>query len=159
MLQLCIVLLVIGILALTLEIIMPGYDGFIGAVVGIAALVASAVLAIMFVDGGWVFVAIIVCFLAVCGCIARMYIRRGQLHGKIMLSESLAEDLPTIDFSSLVGKEGKTITTLRPSGEVDFNGIRVQVTTGGPMVERGTLVQVTEAQPQKVLVRVVNGNS
>jgi len=158
MLQLCIILLVIGILALTLEIIMPGYDGFIGGVVGVIALVASAVLAIMFVNGGWWIVGIVVCFLAVCAYFAHLYIRRGQLHGKVVLSESLAEDLPRVDYASLVGKEGKAITLLRPSGEVDFNGTRVEVTTGGQMVERGTLVKVVEAQPQRILVSVVNGN-
>ena len=158
MLQLCIVLLVIGILALVLELIMPGYDGFIGAVIGVAALVASAILAVMFVPGGWWFVGISATVLVVCSYFGWMYIRRGQLHGKMVLSEALGEDLPRVDFASLVGKEGKTVTLLRPSGEVDFNGLRVEVTTNGQMVERGTLVKVVEAQGNKVIVSVVNGN-
>ena len=158
MLQICIILLVIGILALTLEIIMPGYDGFVGGVLGLIALIASASLAIVAIDGGWWIVGIIVCFLTMCAFFANMYLRKGQLHGKVVLSESLAEDLPTIDYASLIGKEGKTVTLLRPSGEVEFNGVRVEVTTGGPMVDRGTLVKVVEAQPKRVLVSVVNGN-
>ena len=158
MLQLCIVLLVIGILALVLELIMPGYDGFIGAIVGVLALVASAILAVLFVPGGWVFVGINLTVLVLCAYFAYMYVRRQQYHGKIVLSEALADDLPQMDFASLVGKEGKTITQLRPSGEVDFNGTRVEVTTGGQLVNRGTLVRVVEAQSSKVVVSVVNGN-
>jgi len=158
MLQLCIILLVVGVLALALEIIMPGYDGFIGGLVGVVALIVSAVLAVMFVPGGWWFVGINVTVLLLCGYFAWMYIRRGQLHGKMVLSEALAEDLPQLDFASLVGKEGKTITLLRPSGDVDFNGMRVQVTTNGQMVERGTMVRVVEAQANKVVVSVINGN-
>jgi len=158
MLQLCIILLVIGILALVLELIMPGYDGFIGAIIGIAALVVSSVLAVLFVPWGWFFVAISLTVLLICGFFAYQYIRRGQLHGKVLLSDSLAEDLPRIDYSSLLGKEGKAVTLLRPGGEVDFNGTRVEVTTGGQMVERGTLVRVIEAQSNKVVVAVVNGN-
>jgi len=158
MLQLCIVLVVIGVLALVLELIMPGYDGFIGAVVGVVALAVSAILAVMFVPGGWWFVGINVTVLVLCGYFAWLYIRRGQLHGKMVLSEALGEDLPQVDFASLVGKEGKTVTLLRPSGEVDFNGLRVEVTTKGQMVERGTLVKVVETQGNKVVVNVVNGN-
>ncbi|MCL2285460.1 MAG: hypothetical protein FWC32_03750 [Firmicutes bacterium] len=158
MLQLCIVLLVIGVLALVLELIMPGYDGFIGAVVGIAALAVSAILAVMFVPGGWWFVGINVSILLLGGYFAWMYVRKRQFHGKMVLSEALAEDLPQVDYASLVGKEGKTITKLRPAGEVDFNGTRVQVTTGGQMVERGTMVKVVEAQTNKVVVQVINGN-
>jgi len=158
MLQLCIVLVVIGVLALVLELIMPGYDGFIGAVIGVVALAVSAILAVMFVPGGWWFVGINVTVLLLCGYFVWMYVRRGQLHGKMVLSEALKEDLPQVDFTSLVGKEGKTITLLRPSGEVDFNGLRVEATTNGKMVERGTLVKVIEAQGNKVVVSVVNGN-
>jgi len=158
MLQLCIVLLVIGILALALEVIMPGYDGFIGAVVGVVALVASAILAVMFVPNGWIFVGINVVVLAVCVHFLYMFIRRGQLHGKVVLSDALAEDLPKVDFASLMGKEGKTTTILRPSGEADFSGTRVEVTAGGQMVDRGVNVRVVDVQAGKVTVSVVNGN-
>jgi membrane-bound serine protease (ClpP class) len=158
MLQLCIILLVIGVLALALELIMPGYDGFIGAIVGVVALVVSSVLAVMFVPGGWWFVGISVVALILCGYFGWMYVRRGQLHGKVVLSEALGEDLPQVDYASLVGKEGKTVTLLRPSGEADFSGVRVEVTTNGSMVERGTLVRVVEVHANKVIVSVVDGN-
>ena len=158
MLQLCIILLVVGIFALVLELIMPGYDGFIGAIIGIAALVAASVLAVLFVPWGWLFVGISVTVLAICGFFAYQYIRRGQLHGKVLLSDSLAEDVPRIDYASLLGKEGKAVTLLRPGGEVDFNGTRVEVTTNDQIVERGTLVRVVEAHSNKVVVSVVNGN-
>jgi len=158
MLQLCIILLVVGVLALLLEVIMPGYDGFIGAVIGILALVASAILAVVFVPHGWIFVAVNLSVIVLCVYFGLMYIKRQQLNGKIVLKEALAEDLPGVDYEGLVGKEGKTITRLRPSGEVDFNGTRVEVTTLDTMVERGALVKVTEATPSRVVVSVVGGN-
>ena len=158
MLQLCIVLLVIGVLALVLELIMPGYDGFIGAIVGVAALVVSAILAVLFVPGGWWFVGINLTVLLLCAGFAWQYLRRAQLNGKVVLSDALAEDLPQVDYASLVGKEGKTITQLRPSGEADFNGLRLEVTTKGQLVERGTKVRVVESHGTQVIVSVVNGN-
>ncbi|MCL1787037.1 MAG: hypothetical protein FWG38_03550 [Defluviitaleaceae bacterium] len=158
MLQLCIVLLVIGVLALVLELVMPGYDGFVGAIVGVLALIVSAVLAVLFVPGGWWFVGINITILAVCSYFAWLYLRRAQLNGKMVLSDTLAEDLPQVDYASLVGKEGKATTLLRPAGEADFNGLRLEVTTKGPLVEPGTKVRVVEAHGNQVIVSVINGN-
>jgi len=158
MLQLCIILLVVGVLALVLELLMPGFDSFVSGIIGVLALIASAVLAVMFVPGGWIFVGINLAVLAICAHFMYRYIKRGQFSGKIVLNEALADDLPQVDYGSLLGKEGKTITLLRPSGEVDFSGTRVEVTTGGQMVERGVKVRVDEVQGSKIVVSVVNGN-
>ena len=158
MLQVCIILLVVGILALALEVIMPGYDGFVGGVLGVIALFVSSVLAVLYVPGGWWFVGVSGTVLLICIYFAQRYIRHGQLHGKIVHSETLAEDLPSLDVTSLVGKEGKAATRLGPSGEAEFSGIRVAVTTGGLMLERGTLVKVVEACGNRVLVQAVHGN-
>jgi len=158
MLQLCIFLLVVGVLAILLEIIMPGFDSFISGIIGVLALVASAVLAVLFVPGGLILVGMNLTILFL-GCyFMYSYIRRKQFHGKIILSDTLAEDLPPLDVSSLLGKEGKTITLLRPYGEVDFNGVRVEVSSSGPMIERGARVKVVETHANKVVVNLVDGN-
>ena len=159
MLQLCIFLLVFGILALTLELVMPGYDGFIGGILGVIALVVSAVLALMFLrPHGWIFVGINVSVLAVCFYFAYSFLQNRQGQGNLVLSETLENDPPKVDIASLIGKEGKAVTRLRPSGDADFGGIRVEVTTDGLIVERGTAVKVIEAQPNRILVSVVNSN-
>ena len=158
MLQLCIILLVVGVLAILLEILMPGFDGFISGVVGILALVASAILAVIYVPGGWILVGINLAVIGVSTLILFSYIKRKQLQGKIILAEALAEDLPAIDYAGLVGKEGKAVTLLRPYGEADFNGIRVEVSSGGTMIERGARIRVTETQANKVIVSQIDGN-
>lgn len=158
MLQLCILLLVIGVLAIVLELIMPGYDGFIGGIVGVLSLVASAILAILFVPNGIFLVGVNLSVLGLACWIFFTYIRRNQFNGKIVLQDTLAEDLPALDFASLVGKEGKTLSIMRPYGEVDFNGIRVEASSGGPMIERGARVKVVETQATKVVVNLVDGN-
>jgi len=158
MLYLCIFLLVVGVLGIVLELIMPGYDGFIGGIVGVMALVASSVLAVIFVPGGWFFVGISLTVLALATFIFFSYIRRKQMQGKVILNEALAEDLPTIDYAGLIGKVGKAVTLLRPYGEADFNGIRVEVSTDGNMIEHGAKIQVVSTQGTKVIVKEVNGN-
>ena len=158
MLQLSIILLVVGILAILLELLMPGFDSFISGVVGIMALIASAIVAILFVPGGWLIVGVNVGVVGVSGYVLYTYIKRKQFHGKIVLSENLAEDLPMLDLAGLVGKEGKVVTPLRPYGEVDFNGVRVEVSSGGPLIDPGVRVRAVEADSKRVIVSVVDGN-
>ena len=158
MFALCVLLLVVGVLAILLELLMPGFDGFVSGIVGVLALVASAILAVIFIPGAWFFVLINLVVLVVAVGAFYSLIKRKQLHGKIILSDALDVDLPAIDLSSLIGKEGKTMTLLRPYGEADFNGVRVEVSSDGSLVERGVKVKVVEAQPGKVIVSVVDGN-
>jgi membrane-bound serine protease (ClpP class) len=158
MLELCIILLVIGILAIVLELIMPGFDSFVSGIIGILALVASAVLAVIFVPGGWFFVVINTTVLGLAVFFLLTFIKRKQFHGRIILTENLSEDLPVIDLTGLVGKEGKTVTILRPYGEADFNGVRVEVCASASMIERGARVKVVETQANKVIVSEVDGN-
>ena len=158
MVQLSIVLLVVGILAILLELLMPGFDGFVSGIIGVLALVASAVIALIFIERAWIFVAVNLVVLGIATGIFFTYIRRKQLHGKIILSEALADNLPDIDISGLLGKEGKTVTLLRPYGEADFNGVRVEVCSNGSIIERGARVKVVETQANKVIVNEIDGN-
>ena len=155
MIQLCIALLVVGIIFLLLEMWLPGVEFF--AAIGIIALVISAVLAVMFVPGGWFIVAGQVVIIA--GFIWHMFrfMKKKQLQGKLILSETL-EVPPTDDLSRFIGHEGKTVTFLKPSGEVDFNGVRVQASSNGPVIERDRKVRVIDTEPNYIIVRAVEGN-
>jgi len=155
MVHLCIALLVIGIIFLLLEMWLPGVEYF--AIIGIIALVVSAVLAIMYVPNGWFIVAGQVVIIS--GFLWHMFrfMKRKQLQGKLILSETL--ETPSFgDLSRYVGHEGKTLTFLRPSGEVDFNGESVPASSNGPMIGKGAKVHVIEAQSDRLIVRAVEGN-
>jgi len=155
MVQLCIILLVLGIIALLVEVYLPGTEVF--GIVGVISLVASAVLAVMFVTFGWFIVAGQA--LIVAGFIYYLFqlSRKKQLEGKFILNENLVA--PEFDdLRDYVGKEGRTVTLLGPHGEVDFNGVRVQATSNGNIIELGTKVRVTETMSDKVIVRALEGN-
>ena len=155
MVHLCIILLVLGIIFLLMEMWLPGIEYF--AIFGLIALAISAVLAILHVDNGWIIVVgqiiVVACFLTY----TFRYMKRKQLQGKLILSETL--DSPSaLDLSGFLGKEGKAVTLLRPYGEVDFNGIRIQVSSNGPMIDKGTNVRVIETQSNKIIVSAIEGN-
>jgi membrane-bound ClpP family serine protease len=159
MLQLAIILLVIGTLALLLELLIPGFDGFICGIIGIIALVLSAILAVIFHPNGWLVVGLGIMTLGLlCGLVYNFVTKR-QLQGRFMLNDNLAEDPNAVgDLSNMVGKEGTAVTLLRPYGEADFNGIRMEVASVGKLIERGTRIRVLETQGTKVVVGVVDGN-
>ena len=156
MVQLTVFLLVLAIVALLTEMFVPGSEVF--GIVGVITLIVSAVLAVMFVPGGWFIVAGQV---IVFGFFARFFvkqIKRKQLQGKIILNETLAEDMSTHELQTFVGKAGITATPLRPYGEADFDGVRIEVSSGGPMIEKGKNVRVTAIRESKLIVRPFEGN-
>ena len=155
---LIITLLVIGTLAIILELVMMGSDGFASGIIGVLAIIAAAILAIVNFPQTWIFVAIGLAFFGLLMGLFFSFIRRKQLHGSLTLSETLAEALPDVDYPGLLGKEGKTVTILRPYGEADFNGVRVEVSSGGPVISVGRTVKVVDVQGQKVIVDELNKN-
>ena len=74
----------------------------------------------------------------------------------VFLKESTSQEagyLSAPDRSELVGRTGKALTDLRPSGTVDIEGERIDVVTEGPWVERGEQVVVLRAESYRHVVR------
>ena len=153
---LVIVLVVIGVVAIFLELLMPGWDSYVGVFVGITAFVIAAAVAVIVLDNSRLFVGTLLALLLGGGYGIYFFIKKRQLHGHIILTE--VDDAPQVDVSGFLGKEGRTITLLRPSGDVDFNGVRVQVSSDGPFIEKDTMVRVIETQANKIIVTAIEGN-
>ena len=59
------------------------------------------------------------------------------------------------DWAHLVGKRGVATTTLVPAGKARFGEELVDVLSEGELIERGTPVEVLEAQGSRVIVRAI----
>ena len=149
-------LVVVGVLAIFLEILMPGWDAYIGVFVGIIAFAVAAGVAINTIDGAIFFIGALAALLVVGGYGMFLFMRRRQFSGGMVLKE--VDDAPQVDVSGYVGMEGRTVTLLKPYGDVDFNGVRVQASSDGPFIEKGTKVRVTETQATKIIVSAIEGN-
>ncbi|HHT9126925.1 MAG TPA: NfeD family protein [Candidatus Brocadiia bacterium] len=57
------------------------------------------------------------------------------------------------DLDELLSAEGTTVTTLRPSGIANIGGRRVDVITAGEMIPKNTRIQVIEVKGNRVVVR------
>jgi hypothetical protein len=60
------------------------------------------------------------------------------------------------ELEQLVGRFGRTVSTLRPSGVTDFDGRRVDTITEGMMIEPGQWVRCIAVQGSRVVVRPVD---
>jgi membrane-bound ClpP family serine protease len=58
-------------------------------------------------------------------------------------------------LEALKGRHGKTVTPMRPSGVVEFDGRRVDALTEGLMLEAGVWVRCVDARAGRVVVRRV----
>lgn len=65
--------------------------------------------------------------------------------------------LATEDRKGYVGKKGQALTVLRPSGLAEFAGERINVVSRGDFIEKGSYVQVVEAEGSRVVVEKING--
>jgi membrane-bound serine protease (ClpP class) len=151
MITICLMLLILGLICLVAETFIPGFGVF--GISGIALMVAAAVLAVMYVPFGWFFVLAEGALLALLLFLMFRHIKKRQLQGKLIMNETLNEDTPQMgDLNFFLGKEGVAKTSLRPFGDVDFNGVNAEVSTSGEYVDKGSRVKVVEIQHNKIIV-------
>src|SRR5262249_6213054 len=59
----------------------------------------------------------------------------------------------TTEADTLKGRTGKTVSPLRPSGTVEFDGKRVDAMTEGTMLDAGVWVRCVDVKRGQVIVR------
>jgi len=70
------------------------------------------------------------------------------------IADASAVTMPQIaELENLKGRVGKTVSPMRPSGTVEFDGRRVDAMTEGMMLDAGVWVRCLEVKGGKVLVR------
>jgi membrane-bound ClpP family serine protease len=68
---------------------------------------------------------------------------------------SIAEMPELAELANLRGRVGKTLSPMRPSGVVEFDGMRIDAMSEGLSLEAGTWVKCVDVKPGKVIVRAV----
>ena len=84
---------------------------------------------------------------------------RSERFGRLVLAPDLSAAAGYTSAETLldlVGKTGRAITTLRPSGTAEIDGQRVDVVSEGPFVASGTAVEVIRSRGAVVVVREVS---
>lgn len=154
---LAIVLLVLGMAAIFLEAFIP--SGGLISVGAVASLIAAVVVAFTQsgATSGVVFLILALLLSPVCLVLAFMLLPKTPIGKRLMLAESQTKEAgfePQGEKDrDLVGKEGVSLSTLRPSGEARIDGRRYDVVTEGDLIEPQTKIVVHKADGNRIVVR------
>ena len=148
-------LLMAGVLLVGLEVYIPG--GVVGTI-GALVLVAAMVVGFRFPAPYGLLSAIAI----LAGCAGGIYwwarvfphTRAGRRFSLERDGRDFRSDRP--EWQALVGKTGRTVTALRPSGVAQIDGRRVDVTTTSAWLDSGVDVRVTAVRGLRVIVEAAS---
>jgi membrane-bound serine protease (ClpP class) len=163
-----IVLFVLGVALLLLEIfVIPGFGvaGISGIILVVISLGAGLIgnVGFEFPSGEAITSAIttmavtLVLLVVLIFSLGRYLPNSGRVHQLVLAPElSSAEGYTSADTPvELEGRTGRTLTPLRPSGQADIDGERVDVITAGEFIPPGEPVRVVGVRGSRVEVRRV----
>lgn len=152
MLATIIILLVLGVVAISLEFFLPG--GILG-VVGIASLAGAIVMC--FTEYG-ASTGLIVTTVAVFFIVGALTLWLKYFHkigpGKdFLLNTSVSHDEALDQYQDFLDAKGVAKTDLRPTGKAQFGDRRLDVLAESGMIDADTEVRVVKVEGSRVVVR------
>ena len=150
-----IVLFAAGILLLTIEMFLPGFGIFGG--LGLIALILCIVFQATTVIEALIMVVIIGAIVALFLLVILRSFKKGRIYkSSIVLKNSADRNegyVSNTEYTRLLGKRGKSVTVLRPSGLAEFDGEKADVVTDGEFLPKGADIEVTEVAGRRIVVR------
>ncbi len=154
-----IIILLVGIVLIGIEFYMPGFGlpgifGMISTIVGIYMAGKNITERII---TGIIAVVIIVVMLV----ISIVLFKSQKVKAPIKLDTDLQGKnlfIDETDMEYLIGKNGTAITDLRPSGKGEFDGVKLDVLSGGEFIEKGKALVIKEIKNNKIFVEERRGN-
>lgn len=149
--------LLVGLGLLIFEMFTPGMG--LPGILGICALLAAVVLRADSLANMLITLAIILVILGVTAVFVYRSFQKGAIsRSAIVLNDAILENSTSLSDESaqeLIGLEGECLTALRPSGNADFDGRRLDVVSAGEFIEKGSRVRITHVEGLRILVKKV----
>jgi membrane-bound ClpP family serine protease len=150
-------LFILGLILVMLEVIVPG------GILGIAGIVLWAAGVFMLADSvvqGLAYVCIMLIALGVLIALSFKFPLTQKFWRRLSLStrQSNSEGYvaPSQDLEKFLGREGVSISLLRPAGTADFDGVRLDVVTEGGFIDRAARIKVIAVEGTRVVVREIS---
>ncbi|UCF97028.1 MAG: hypothetical protein JSV89_17905 [Spirochaetaceae bacterium] len=147
-----------GVLAIIVEVFVPA-AGIIG-IAGVGSIVASVVIAYQRLGNliGSIYLAVVLVMVPVFIVLYFRFFPRSPV-GRWLISQ----DRQDVDkgyasytpekYTDLVGREGTSLTVLRPVGMVLIDGQKYSAVTGGEFIEKDKLIRVVKVEGSRIVVR------
>ncbi|WP_077367971.1 NfeD family protein [Anaerosalibacter sp. Marseille-P3206] len=150
------ILFITGLILLVIEGMVPGFglpgiSGIILVALGVVLAMKSLQSALMSLSVAIIITTVITIFLI-------KYGHKSPHLEKIVLSSQLKTEKGYTSAKSkadYLGKEGITVSELRPSGIIELNGERIDAISKGEYIEKGSKIEVVKVEGSKIFVRRV----
>jgi len=149
-------LFILGIALLSIELVIPGFG--IAGISGIISLLTSIVLTFIVYPfyGIFIILAAAAVLIAIFFIIKKILYQK-QAYNQLILNDSVALDKSEFEnLDYFLGKEGVTVSPLKPCGIADFKTGRLEVYSIGKYIDSNVKVKVVEISENKVLVKEVS---
>lgn len=84
-------------------------------------------------------------------------LNKSSLSNKEVLSVEEGFQIDHHYSNDLIGKRGKVVSTLRPSGEIEIEGELLDALSDSNFIEKGSVVEVLKISENKIVVVAVEG--
>jgi membrane-bound ClpP family serine protease len=149
-------LFIAGLVLIFLEFFLPGA---VAGTLGVIALILSLFLAgDNAVQMGISIIIAIAVSITVFFMMIRVFGKKLVLLNKMVLADSARKEdgyVTNINRTDLLGKEGITLTMLRPAGTIIIGNERIDVVTEGDFIEKNSKVNVIKVEGARIVVREV----
>ena len=155
---LALILFALGMLFLMLEaFVMTGFA--ITGILGIIAIFGSMILLSSSVVAGVISVVVTVVVMTLILVVSFQYMKKKNLIQRFILKDRTDTESgytsPNMDNEIYMGREGYTLTPLRPAGSMKIDEERVDVVSEGDFVESGVKVRVVGIDGTRIIVRTI----
>ena len=140
-----------------LEAFIPGFGA--AGIAGVLLEIAAVVLTNAYYGLFWSVIGALAALLFIGIAVFCSY--RSAMNGRLnrsplILKETEAAEAPSAPAAAeWLEQEGVTVTSLRPAGMIEIGGKRLNASTAGEFLARGTAVRVTGAEGDHVTVRKI----
>ncbi|MCL2046793.1 MAG: hypothetical protein FWG88_10475 [Oscillospiraceae bacterium] len=149
-----IILFIFGVGLLVLEMYEPGF-GVFGSL-GIACFIGCILVTAKDPIQAVILTAILFGIIIIMILIFFSMLSRNRLPKHMVLSETTSSEAgfsASDDLQYLMGKTGIVLTICRPAGNVDFDGVKLDVVSQGEFIEKGKQVEVIEIEGSRIVVK------
>ena len=145
---------IFGFALVVFEMFVPGF-GAPGITGGVLLLFGVLLTAGSIIEAAFM-ILIIIAILGIMLAIAFKSATKGRLSKSMILNDSLKREggySSNENLSSFLGREGTTLSTLRPAGAADFDGIKQDVVSEGQYIPKDARVKVIKIEGRRVVVK------
>jgi len=145
-----------GLILVIFEMFNPGF-GFPG-LTGLFLLIFSVVITAKTVLEALIMILVIIIILGIALIFAFRSVTKGRLSKKLVLNDSMKKEAGYIgvnDLADFVGREGVSLSVLRPSGTADFDGVKLDVVSESTFIPKGRKVKVVQVNGPRIVVREI----